>query len=128
MSFKNSQAIFNRCISELQDKEVSLSTKMASKQLEKMLCSNGRPVVLILDEVDQLDSKNQEVLYTMFEWPTLPRSRLVMVGIANALDLTDRILPRLQAQPKCKPKLLHFAPYTKDQICAVLKDRLQQVG
>lgn len=23
-------------------------------------------------------------------------------GIANALDLTDRILPRLQARPKCK--------------------------
>ena len=24
-------------------------------------------------------------------------------GIANSLDLTDRILPRLQARPKCKP-------------------------
>ena len=37
--------------------------------------------VLILDEVDQLDSKNQEVLYTMFEWPALPKSRLILLGM-----------------------------------------------
>ena len=36
--------------------------------------------VLVLDEMDQLDSKNQEVLYTMFEWPSMAKSRLVLVG------------------------------------------------
>lgn len=36
--------------------------------------------VLILDEVDSLDSKNQEVLYTMFEWPALNNSRAILVG------------------------------------------------
>ena len=51
-----------------------------------------------------------------------------IVGIANALDLTDRILPRLQARPNCKPQLLNFAPYSKDQIAAILQDRLQMVG
>ena len=35
---------------------------------------------MILDEVDQLDSKNQEVLYTMFEWPALENSRLLLIG------------------------------------------------
>ena len=59
----------------------------------------------------------------MFEWPSLPKSRLVLVGIANALDLTDRVLPRLQGH-QCKPQLLHFAPYTKQQIIDVLEDRL----
>uniref|UniRef100_H3ATF5 Cdc6 C-terminal domain-containing protein n=1 Tax=Latimeria chalumnae TaxID=7897 RepID=H3ATF5_LATCH len=49
-------------------------------------------------------------------------------GIANALDLTDRILPRLQARPKCKPQLLNFPPYTRDQIAAILQDRLKQVS
>ncbi|KAK2561443.1 Cell division control protein 6-like protein [Acropora cervicornis] len=72
----------------------------------------------------KLESKNQEILYTMFELPSLPKSKLILIGIANALDLTDRILPRLQARPKCKPKLLHFAPYTKDQIVKILQDRL----
>ena len=49
-----------------------------------------------MDEVDQLESKNQDVLYTVFEWPALAGSRLSLVGIANTLDLTDRVLPRLQ--------------------------------
>ena len=49
-------------------------------------------------------------------------------GIANTLDLTDRILPRLQAREKCKPQLLNFAPYTKNQIATILQDRLNQVS
>ena len=51
---------------------------------------------LVLDEVDQLESVNQDVLYTVFEWPALAGSRLSLVGIANTLDLTDKVLPRLQ--------------------------------
>lgn len=49
-------------------------------------------------------------------------------GIANTLDLTDRILPRLQTREKCKPRLLNFPPYTKNQIATILQDRLNQVS
>lgn len=77
--------------------------------------------------MDQLDSKAQDVLYTIFEWPYLPSSRLCLVGIANALDLTDRILPRLQARPRCHPQLLHFPPYSREELIAIVQDRLSQV-
>lgn len=81
----------------------------------------------MLDEVDQLDSKNQEVLYAIFEWPALPSSSLVLVGIANSLDLTDRVLPRLQARPYFKPKLLHFPPYSKAEIVQIINHRVKEV-
>jgi len=81
----------------------------------------------VLDEIDQLDSRKQSVLYTIFEWPSSPNSKLVMIGIANALDLTDRILPRLQARLDLRPLLLHFAPYTKLEIVNILTERLKQV-
>ena len=76
--------------------------------------------LLALDEIDQLDSRGQEILYKLFEWPSLPNSHLILIGknfvtlkvcmiffyfklgIANSLDLTDRLLPRLKAHPHSK--------------------------
>ncbi|NXX22627.1 CDC6 protein, partial [Podargus strigoides] len=99
------------------------------RRLEKHLTARGAPMVLlVLDELDQLESKGQDVLYTLFEWPQLPGSRLVLVGLANALDLTDRSLARLGARPAGRPRLLHFAPYTREQLTAILQQRLGQVA
>ena len=39
-----------------------------------------------------------QVLYQLFDWAAAPTSRLVLVGIANALDLTERFLPKLAAR------------------------------
>ena len=36
--------------------------------------------LLVLDEMDQLDSRGQEILYSVFEWPSLPKSKLVLIG------------------------------------------------
>ncbi|CAH3024146.1 unnamed protein product [Porites evermanni] len=107
--------------------EENCPTKVTQKFLEEEFASSKLTRIIILDEMDQLESKSQEILYTIFEWPSLPKSKLVLIGIANALDLTDRILPRLQARPKCKPELLHFAPYTRDQIVKIIQDRLTVV-
>lgn len=128
MLVRQSQGIYNKVLKEVR-KDVSaekMSAKLAAKALQKAFTSSGPTVLLVLDEIDHLDSKGQEVLYTMFEWPSLPKSRLVLIGVANSLDLTDRILPRLQARPKCKPELLHFAPYTRAQISTILQDRLRE--
>lgn len=84
--------------------------------------------MLVLDEIDQLESKNQSILYTIFEWPSKPDSKLILIGIANALDLTDRTLPRLQARCELKPRLMHFAPYTKQQIVEIFTTRLKEAG
>ncbi|XP_051894651.1 cell division control protein 6 homolog [Pristis pectinata] len=128
MSLKNSQTIFCTIADKLFGKgKLKCAGKDFPKRLTRKLTCKGPMVVLVLDEMDQLDSKAQDVLYTIFEWPHLINSRLVLIGIANALDLTDRILPRLQARPMCKPQLLNFAPYTRDQIVAIVQDRLNQV-
>lgn len=78
--------------------------------------------------MDQLESRNQSVLYTVFEWPARFKETVVLIGIANALDLTDRILPRLQTRCELKPQLVHFAPYSKQQILEIITSRLEKVG
>ncbi|XP_031822084.1 cell division control protein 6 homolog isoform X1 [Sarcophilus harrisii] len=130
MSLRTSQAVFPAIAQEICQERVSKSSgKDLMRKLEKHMTSeNTSMILLVLDEMDQLDSKGQDVLYTLFEWPWLKNSRLVLIGIANSLDLTDRILPRLQAKAKCRPQLVNFPPYTKEQIATILEDRLKQVS
>nr|XP_023508322.1 cell division control protein 6 homolog isoform X2 [Equus caballus] len=130
MSLRSAQAVFPAIAQEICQEGVSrpAGKDMMRKLENHMTAEKGPMIVLVLDEMDQLDSKGQDVLYTLFEWPWLSNSRLVLIGIANTLDLTDRILPRLQAREKCKPRLLNFPPYTKNQIATILQDRLNQVS
>ncbi|XP_040392668.1 cell division control protein 6 homolog [Cygnus olor] len=101
----------------------------ALRRLEKELTAAGPMVLLVLDELDQLESKGQDVLYTIFEWPRLPGSRLVLIGLANALDLTERSLARLHARlAPGPPRLLHFPPYSRQQLAAILQERLARGG
>lgn len=121
MSLRSSHSIFPLLAQKLK-------VKGGQGRLQKHLTSAGPAVLLVLDEMDQLNSKAQDVLYTIFEWPYLPKSRLCLVGIANALDLTDRILPRLQARPECRPLLLNFPPYSRQELMAIVQDRLTQAS
>ncbi|KAK0932570.1 AAA ATPase [Friedmanniomyces endolithicus] len=82
--------------------------------------------VVILDEVDRLVDMDLELLYSLFEWSMHASSSLVLVGIANALDLTDRFLPRLKSR-NLKPELLPFMPYSASQIAEVLTLKLRSL-
>ncbi|KAI8761328.1 cell division control protein 6 [Biomphalaria glabrata] len=124
MMLKDSNTVFKQLLEQLGTSPVK--TKEAMKALEKYFRSVEDPVLLVLDEIDQLDSKHHHVLYQIFEWPALQDFKVILIGIANALDLTDRILPRLQASSSCQPALINFPPYTTSQITDIIKNRLQQ--
>ena len=69
--------------------------------------------------MDQLSSRNEKVLYDLFELASGDESRLVIIGIANGLDLLERVLPDL---PKnSKPDQMNFQPYTVSQISTLIK-------
>ena len=104
MALKNGNAIYEKIAENLSafvdTTNSGDSIDSAKKALEEAIVGNqiNQKVLLVLDEIDQLDSKSNEVLYSLFEWPYLRNSNLVLVGIANSLDLTDRILPRLKVK------------------------------
>ncbi|XP_034943367.1 cell division control protein 6 homolog [Chelonus insularis] len=126
-SIKSAGTIYKEILQKL-NIPTPKSEKYSKITIEKYLTESKKMTLLVLDEIDQLDSKRQTVLYSIFEWPSIPNSKLLLVGIANALDLTDRILPRLQARCELKPKLMHFAPYNKEQIAKIISMRLQEAN
>jgi len=54
----------------------------------------NRVVVVLLDEIDYLVTKSQDLLYNFFDWPIkalqCPR-RIVVVGVSNTLNLPERM-------------------------------------
>ncbi|XP_015191448.1 PREDICTED: cell division control protein 6 homolog [Polistes dominula] len=126
-TMKSAATIYSKIIQEL-GLTVPKSSKISKAMIEKYLISDHKMLLLILDEIDQLESRNQSILYSIFEWPSKRNTKLLLIGIANALDLTDRILPRLQAKCELKPQLLNFPPYTKQQISNILSTRLQEAN
>ena len=85
--------------------------------------ANQPMTVVLLDEMDQLIGKDQAILYELFGLPTLPGSRCVIVGVANAINLVEVTLPRLAARG-CEPTVVSFNAYDKDQLQRLLKQRL----
>ncbi|KAG5449356.1 AAA ATPase [Clonorchis sinensis] len=128
MQLLSAVEVFGQILSSLQKrsngKENRLTT-VDSTAVENALCKITRSalVILILDEVDQLSSKSQDVLYRIFDWPSTISSNLVIIGIANALDLPERLLPRLKG--KCHhPIHLAFPPYSRTELTDIVSARL----
>ncbi|XP_035913482.1 cell division control protein 6 homolog [Anopheles stephensi] len=126
-SIKSVGSIYKKISEELDLKATGGTTeKMYQAAIEAHLQRKHRTIMLVLDEIDQLSSSKQTILYSIFEWPARPTARLILIGIANALDLTDRLLARLQARCELKPHLIQFLPYTKQQIVAILEACLKE--
>lgn len=76
------------------------------------------PILVLLDELDYLGTT---VLYNFFDWPT--RSKLKVIGIANTLDLPERLDPKVRSRLETR---LIFHPYKYDDILAILQSRVDK--
>lgn len=107
------------CDTSMPERNVNLHHQLAPK-----VKSPGPVYLVVLDEIDHLLDLDLDVLYKLFELALRRTSRLILIGIANALDLTDRFLPRLKAR-NLKPQLLPFLPYTAPQVASVVTTKLR---
>ncbi|KAJ4814824.1 Cell division control protein 6-like protein [Rhynchospora pubera] len=89
--------------------------------------SPPKMTLIIVDEMDYLITSDRSVLHDLFMLTTLPFSRCILIGIANAIDLADRFLPKL-ASLNCKPPVITFRAYNKNQIYEVIQERLKGLG
>ena len=77
-----------------------------------------------MDELDLLVNKKQTVIYNFFNWPTRPHSNLIVVAIANTMDLPERMLSN-KVSSRLGLTRINFQPYTHQQLAEIIKSRLE---
>ncbi|CAL5424544.1 unnamed protein product [Camellia sinensis] len=101
-SLTNTSEIFSKILGKNQLQKKTNSATSALQHLQSLNSqkqqSTGMKMTLIIaDELDYLITKDRAVLHDLFMLTTFPFSRCILIGIANAIDLADRFLPRLQS-------------------------------
>jgi origin recognition complex subunit 1 len=79
--------------------------------------------VLVIDELDFLMTKDQMILYNLFEWTQKPSTKLVILAIANTMDLPEKMKPKVLS--RIGNKRVVYKPYTSKDIQNILKHRLK---
>jgi origin recognition complex subunit 1 len=54
--------------------------------------------VVLMDELDQLLTAKQDVVYNFFNWPTLRDSQLFVIAIANRMDLPQHLAAKVKSR------------------------------
>lgn len=97
----------------------------AARLLDKRFSSgedHEERIVVLVDELDYMLTQRQEVLYNLFEWPGRVNAGLAVIGIANTLDLPERLDPKVRS--RLGSRRLTFAPYDRTQVESILLQRL----
>ncbi|TVY45248.1 Origin recognition complex subunit [Lachnellula occidentalis] len=84
------------------------------------------PCVVLMDELDQLVTKNQSVMYNFFNWPGLRHSKLIVLAVANTMDLPERTLSN-KISSRLGLTRITFAGYTHEQLMKIIQSRLEGV-
>ncbi|RBR06518.1 uncharacterized protein FIESC28_11030 [Fusarium coffeatum] len=84
------------------------------------------PCVVLMDELDQLVTKNQAVMYNFFNWPALRHSRLIVLAVANTMDLPERTLTN-KISSRLGLTRITFPGYNHEQLMRIIQSRLEGV-
>ncbi|XP_054428366.1 origin recognition complex subunit 1 [Pteronotus mesoamericanus] len=98
----------------------------AVELLAKRFCTQGpsqETTVLLVDELDLLWTQKQDIMYNLFDWPTHKEARLVVLTIANTMDLPERIMMN-RVSSRLGLTRMCFQPYTYRQLQQILVSRL----
>uniref|UniRef100_M8B725 Cell division control protein n=1 Tax=Aegilops tauschii TaxID=37682 RepID=M8B725_AEGTA len=124
----NTSDIFGKILEKFQVRKKASGKLSPLQQLQRMFSHKEsaprRMLLVVVDEMDYLITRDRAVLHDLFMLTTLQFSRCILIGIANAIDLADRFLPKLESL-NCKPLVITFRAYSKDQISNIINHRLK---
>ncbi|POM80891.1 Origin recognition complex subunit [Phytophthora palmivora] len=113
---------------ELQPSRISVSAARLCEILQREFHTKNstRPMLLVLlDEMDFMLAGKNQVLYNLLEWQTSASAKLVLVGIANTMDLPERLPTKIRS--RLGGHRITFPAYTRAQLENIIQQRLLQL-
>ncbi len=83
--------------------------------------------VCLVDELDYLMTRSEEVVYNFFNWPMRTNSLFAVIGIANVMDLPERLTSRVASRIALSMDRMIFRAYEHAQIKEILEERLGEL-
>eukprot|EP01083_Nonionella_stella_P101003 285738_1 len=124
MKLPTPQHIYTELTKQLLGKHFAPNT--AVRKLVKYFSTKDetrKVIVLLVDELDFLLTRQQKVIYNLFDWPTKAEAKLVVIGIANTMDLPERLLPRVSS--RLGTQRVVFKSYARHQLTEIIEQRLE---
>lgn len=124
MKLLSPQSSYELLWKKLSNEKVSASN--IQRELDQYF-NNGKtkqPLVVLMDELDQIAVKNQSVMYNFFNWPNYKKSKLILVAVANTMDLPERTFPNKSASRMGLTRI-QFPGYTHDDLKKIIHARLE---
>lgn len=81
--------------------------------------------VLLIDELDKLCTRKQDVVYNLLDLPSASKTPLVVITIANTMDLPERLLSN-KVNSRLGLTRLTFHPYKHKELVDIVKTRLKK--
>ncbi|KAH3675150.1 hypothetical protein WICMUC_002806 [Wickerhamomyces mucosus] len=114
---------------ELLWETISPNQKIASSNLPSVLeayfqeSKPKSPIIVLLDELDELSLKSNTVLYNFFNWTTYSNAKLIVIGLANTMDLPERTLAN-KTSSRLGLTRITFPGYTHEELIDIVKLKL----
>lgn len=109
---------------DLQKFSNSSESEMISRLTKKFSSRISEPYVILLDEMDQLPkSRSEDLFKKIFSWPEETHSKLILIGIANTVNLTSRYRTICSIIGKDDSHVVKivFKPYSSNDIKQILR-------
>jgi len=99
-------------------------TDQVYEEVKKSIDSRNQSIIIVLDEIDKLVKKGDEVLYNLSRINSeLERARVSIIGISNDLKFKNFLDPRVISS--LSEEELIFPPYNAEQLQDILQQRAE---
>lgn len=107
-------------ISSFKNQKLDTSHKISNYFLKR---KTHPYIIIIIDELDYLKSKDQTEIYEFFNWPQI--GSCCVIGIANTVAFSDQLIPKISSRLEITEKII-FQTYSHDQLLLILKNRVEK--